>query len=106
MDSKLNLNASLNFKLPNIKHNSHLSSTSYGYLLINSLLGGIFILRDMTSKVSLKNILTQNLWKILPNSQNEILRCYKSYPPLQEISSSRFVRKRMYNHIVSECMHK
>ena len=34
----------------------------------------------MTSKVSLKNILTQNLWKILPNSQNEILRCYKSYP--------------------------
>jgi hypothetical protein len=30
----------------------------------------------MTSKVFLKNILTQNLWKILPNSQNEILRCY------------------------------
>jgi hypothetical protein len=26
--------------------------------------------------------------------------------PLKEISSSRLVRKRMYNHIVSEHMHK
>jgi hypothetical protein len=63
MDSQLN--SSLNFKFPNIKHNSHLSGTSYGYLLINSLLGGIFILRDMTSKVFpflKKYILTQNLF--------------------------------------------
>jgi hypothetical protein len=49
---------------------------SCGSVLSNYLLGRIFILRDMTSKVSLKNILTQNLWTILPNSQNEILRCY------------------------------
>jgi hypothetical protein len=40
----------------------------------------------VTSKVLKENILTQNLWKIFHNSQNEILRCYSSanYNPAPE----------------------
>jgi hypothetical protein len=35
-----------------------------------------FILGGVTSKEKYIYIITQNLWKILPNSQNEILRYY------------------------------
>jgi hypothetical protein len=43
----------------------------------------MLILGDVAPNVRkflLEGILTQNLWRILHNSQNEILRCYKFYP--------------------------